>query len=76
MKDRYVYFIYSAEQRSLRSQVELNIGKKYTPGKVLSNGKWSNFTEISSSPNSRHSDAIIVAEGYLGTFRYSDSTSV
>lgn len=73
---QYMYFMYSPEQRKLRKEVEANIGRKYTPGKVLSNGSWREFTEIKSTNISRHSDAIVVAEGYLDQMKYKNFTSV
>lgn len=73
---RYVYFLFSSEQRKLRADIEKSIGKKYLPGKVLNNGKWKEYTEMSSNNKSRFSDSIIVAEGYINELRYVSPSSI
>lgn len=56
-----VYFMFSSQQANLRKEVE---GFKYTPGKVLVNGKYKQYTEIVSDPNNAtYPDAIVVASG-------------
>ena len=64
------YFIYSSEQLNLRKQVESKMGKKFRVGHVIVNGARKPFTELSSTPNSRYSDAIIVAKGDPTLMRY------
>ena len=66
---RYVYFLYSSEQKRTRASIESGIGKKYKPQKVLSDGKWKEFTEMNTTGESRYSDACIVAEGYYGLMK-------
>lgn len=72
---RYVYFLFSPEQRKLRTDIEKNIGKKYIPGRVLDNGRWKEYTELSSSNTSRYSDSYIVAEGNINEIRYTQPSS-
>lgn len=68
---RYRYFLFSQSQYQLRTETEETLGKTYIPGKVLSKGRWRNFTEISSIPsNNKYADAKIVAEGYLENMEY------
>ena len=68
---RYRYFLFSQSQYQLRTETEETLGKTYIPGKVLSKGRWRNFTEISSTPsNNKYADAKIVAEGYLENMEY------
>ena len=68
---RYRYFLFSQSQYQLRLETEERIGKTYILGKVLSKGRWRNFTEISSTPsNNKYADAKIVAEGYLENMEY------
>ena len=68
---RYRYFLFSQSQYQLRTETEETLGKTYIPGKVLSKGRWRNFTEISSTPsNNKYADAKIVAEGYLVNMEY------
>lgn len=73
----YKYFLYSASQYKARVQIEKNMKKQYIPGKVLINGQWKDYTEISNTPgNNRFSDSIIVAEGELDKMNYTKSRSV
>lgn len=68
---RYRYFLYSTTQHNDRVKIESKIGFQYVPGKVIKNGHWNDFTELSSNPNtSKYSDAIVVAEGYLEDMKY------
>ena len=57
------YFLYSSEQLKMRKSVESKMGKNFKPGVVIVNGTRKPFTELSSTPISRFSDAIIVAQG-------------
>ena len=73
----YKYFLYSASQYKARVQIEKNMKKQYIPGKVLINGQWKDYTEISNTPgNNRFSDSIIVAEGELEKMNYTKIKSV
>ncbi len=73
---KYRYFLYSKSQHNMRTEVDKNINKVFTPGKVLSRGKWVMYTEISTTPNSSFADAKVVAEGYLEDMKYQNHTSV
>lgn len=64
------YFIYSTEQFKFRQNMELKMGKRFRVGEVVVNGVRKPFTELSSSPKSRYSDAKIVAEGNPLTMKY------
>ena len=65
------YFIFSVEQLRLMKETDLKIGKIFTPGKVLVNGSYSNYTEILDDPKkSRFSDAKVVASGDLSKMKY------
>ena len=73
---QYRYFLYSQEQYKLRKQTEANLGKTYIPGQVLVNGRWKDYTEISSRPsNYKFADAKIIAEGYLDSVNYKKATN-
>lgn len=73
--DRYVYFLYSKNQYNIRKEVEKNLGKVFIPGKVLNNGRWIDYTEISSNPYNRYADSIVVAEGKINDFNYQSPSS-
>lgn len=73
---RYVYFMFSPEQRKLRTDIEKNIGKRYIPGRVLEGGKWREYTELSSTSKSRYPDSYIVAEGNINEMRYTQPSSI
>lgn len=64
------YFLYSSEQLKFRKQVESKMGKNFKIGHVIVNGVKKPFTELSSSPKSRFTDAILVAEGDPNLMRY------
>lgn len=66
----YKYFIYSAEQLKFRKEVESKMGKKFMVGHVIVNGVRKPFTEISTSPNSRYADAVIVTSGEESLIKY------
>lgn len=57
------YFLYSSEQLKLRKSIESKMGRTFRTGMVIVNGTRKPFTELSSNPTSRFSDAIIVAKG-------------
>ena len=73
---RFRYFLYSQSQHKTRTETEKNIGRQYVPGKVLTNGRWKDYTEISTSAsNNRFADAKVVASGYLEDMNYTQSRS-
>ena len=57
------YFLYSSEQFKFRKQMESIGGKEFKAGTVLINGNRKLFTELSNTPKSRFSDAIVIAVG-------------
>ena len=73
---RYRYFLYSKSQHAMRTEVDRNINKVFSPGKVLSKGKWVMYTEISTKPSNSYADTRIVAEGYLEDMKYQNPTSI
>lgn len=64
------YFLYSTDQLKFRKEVEAKMGKKFMVGHVIVNGVKKPFTELSSSPNSRFTDAKVVAQGDPSIMRY------
>ena len=64
------YFLYSSEQLKFRKDIESKMGKRFKIGHVIVNGVRKPFTELSSSPKSRFTDAIIVAEGDPSLMNY------
>lgn len=75
MAKQYRYFLYSRTQHQERTKIEATIGYRYIPGKIIKNGRWREFTEISASPNStKYPDSTIIAEGYMDDLRYEPST--
>lgn len=66
----YRYFIYSDEQLAFQKKMEQKVGKTYTPGTVIVNGRVRSFTELSRSGKSTYSDAVVVAEGDVKKFKY------
>lgn len=73
---KYRYFLYSKQQHKLREQVDYKINKVFTPGKVLVNGRWQIFTEISLKPTNAFADTRVIAEGNLEDMKYQNHTSV
>ena len=73
---RYCYFLYSKTQHSTRVAVDKKINKVFTPGKVLTKGKWLPYTEISYKKTNSFPDTKIVNEGYLEDMKYQTHTSV
>ena len=68
---KYRYFLYSRTQYSDRTKIESTIGMQYVPGRVIKNGRWRDFTELSDTATSnKYPDAIVVAEGYLDSMKY------
>lgn len=71
----YKYFLFSQQQYALRKEVEAKLGRIYVPGKVLSKGRWKDYTEISDSPtNNKFADAKVITEGYLDKIQYQNAT--
>lgn len=66
----YKYFLYSVEQMKFMKDMQKRMGKRYQVGVVFHKGKKLSFTELSSSANSRYSDAKVVAEGEATTMKY------
>ena len=66
----YRYFIYSSEQMAFQKTMEERRSKTYYVGTVIVNGKRRSFTELNITGTSHYSDAIIVAEGDLKSFKY------
>ncbi len=73
---RYRYFLYSKDQHRMRTAVDARLNKVFTPGKVLSKGRWVQYTEMSAKPTNSFADAKIVAEGYIEDMKYQNHTSV
>ena len=68
---RYVYFLFSNSQFKDRTNIESEVGMKYTPGSVLKNGQWRIYTEMTSNPdNVKYPDSKVVASGYLRDIKY------
>lgn len=73
---QYRYFLYSQAQYKERSETEKTLGRTYIPGKVLVNGRWKDYTEISTKPsNNKYADAKLLIEGYLDSVNYKKPTS-
>lgn len=71
---RYRYFLFSQSQYELRKKAELSLGKTYIPGRVLTNGRWKDFTEISTTPsNNKFADSKVVNQGYLESMTYENN---
>lgn len=73
---RYRYFLYSKTQHKTRIEVDKKINKVFTPGKVLTRGKWVQYTEISTKTSNSYPDTKVVAEGYLEDMKYQSHSSV
>lgn len=68
---RFRYFLYSRTQYTDRTKIESTIGMQYIPGRVLKNGKWREFTELSQEPKSnKYPDATVVTSGYLEDMKF------
>ena len=69
-KDYYVYFLYSEQQHSERSEIEKKMSRVFSPGSVIVNGRKSIFTELSKLSKNRYPDCKIVAEGLKSKMMY------
>lgn len=56
------YFLFSSQQLEDRKRMEEKLGKRFVAGSVVVNGARKSFTELSSNPTSRYSDAKIVLQ--------------
>lgn len=66
-----VYFMYSSQQVSVRTEADARVGKTYTPGMVLVNGRMKQYTEMVSDPTkATYSDAVLVAFGEKNKMKY------
>ncbi len=75
-QDRYVYFLYSEQQKKNRAELEAKLCRNFVPGKVLVNGQMKRFTEMSSKSTTIYPDTVVIAEGYISTFKYIPPTTV
>lgn len=73
---KYRYFLYSKAQHNLRTEIDKKIKKVFTPGKVLTKGRWVQYTEISTKPENLYADTRVVAQGYLEDMKYQMPTSI
>ena len=64
------YFLYSSEQMNILKSINSQMGKRFLVGHVIVNGTKVPFTELSSTPKSRYTDAKIVAQGDPETMSY------
>lgn len=66
VRDKYVYYLFSAKQRDEKRKVMREMGRDYIPDKVKTNSGYVEYTEVSSSPtNPLYTDSTVVAKGYL-----------
>ena len=73
---KYVYFLYSEEQFKEKNSILASTGKSFSPGTVVVNGKRQKFTQIATEPKiDRFIDSIVVAEGYIDSFTYTEPTN-
>lgn len=75
-KNTLRYFLYSAEQFKMRSELEKKLGKTYMAGMVIVNGERKLFTELSTVPSSRFSDFKIITSGDPSKLTYKMPYSV
>lgn len=75
-QDRYVYFLYSEQQKKSRTELEAKLCRNFVPGKVFVNGQMKRFTEMSSKSSTIYPDTVIITEGYISTFKYTPPTAV
>lgn len=66
------YFMFSKQQMNMVVESAKKTGRLYTPGTVLVMGSIKQFTEILKEPNSRFSDAVVVAKGELDQMRFTE----
>lgn len=69
------YFIYSVEQEDMFKKINTRMGKTFLVGHVIVNGTKVPFTELSSKPESRYSDAKIVAQGDINNMNFTLPTA-
>lgn len=68
---KYKYFLYSDEQFKEKNEILGKVGKTFSPGVVVVNGKRRNFTQVSNGSSiPRFIDTIIVTEGYIEDMTY------
>lgn len=73
---RFRYFLYSAEQETLRKDIEDKVGKQFVVGEVMVNGTWKPFTQLSKTSDSdMFADAKVVAKGYIEDMQYTEPSS-
>ena len=73
---KYRYFLYSQSMEIMRKYAEDKIGKEFILGKVLVDGQYKSFTEISmSAENVSYADSVVVAKGNLDDMDYTLPTS-
>lgn len=72
----FKYFLYSQAMEIMRKDAEAKVGKDFILGKVLVNGVYKPFTEISSSAeNVSYADSVVVTKGNLSDINYTLPTS-
>lgn len=69
-----IYFVYSSEQKKKNEKILEKMSKTYELGYVLINGIYKPYTQISKSPQSNYSDAILVASGEEYKMKYKKPT--
>lgn len=75
-KRKYRYFLYSQAQETMRIETENRAGKQFILGKVLVNGVWKPFTQISTSAeNVMYADSKLVTKGYLDELKYQECST-
>lgn len=68
---KYVYFLYSEEQFQEKNKILGKMGKSFSAGTVVVNGKRKKFTQISDKPSlDRFIDTEVIYEGYLDSVTY------
>ena len=73
----YKYFLYSQQQVNDRNSIFDKMNKVFKPGTVIVNGFKKEFSVISDTRDlPRYSDARLIAEGELSTFKYTSPGSV
>lgn len=68
---QYRYFLYSQAMEVMRTELEARVNKLFIPGKVLVNGDWKPFTQLSTSAeNNAYADSKLVTKGYTDEIQY------
>lgn len=71
MNNQMVYFLFSTTGMNAKKQIQEKIGKRYTPGLVLTSGVYKQYTEMVSDPKlAKYPDSILVASGLAGRIKY------